>query len=122
MPLQARAHHTPPKPRPIAHCNVCILHTDDALLDEIEDLFVERRLEPVPDMTWESLAQPDRLLADRRVERHGSFDHRLGGFRTAYYFNQGNDVRGIKRMAYYAALRMLAARLNDVHGQARCAR
>jgi hypothetical protein len=32
MPLQARAHHTPTKPRPIAHGDVCILHTDERLV------------------------------------------------------------------------------------------
>src|SRR5271165_1514478 len=73
-------------------------------------------------MTRDSLAQPDRLLADRGVERHSSFDHRLGRLRAAYYFNQGNDVRGIKGMAYHAALGMLTARLNDVHGDAGCTR
>src|ERR1700723_657173 len=122
MPLQARAHHTPSKPWPIARGDVCILHTDDALLDEIEDLSVERRLKPVPNMARESLAQPDRLLADRRIERHGSFDHRLGRLRPAYYFNQGHKMGGIKGMPYHAALGMLTARLNDIHGDAGCAR
>jgi hypothetical protein len=43
----------------MAHGDVCILHTDDALLDEIEDLSVERRLKPLP--TWPATALRSRI-------------------------------------------------------------
>src|SRR6266567_3584820 len=78
MPLQARAHDAPPNPRSVAHGDVGIGHAQHALLDEIEHLLVERRLEAVARVARQRLVKPDRLAADGGVERHCAFDRRFG--------------------------------------------
>src|SRR5277367_2463538 len=47
VPLKARSHHPPPRPRPIAHGDIGVRDAQYALLNEIEDLLVDRRLQPI---------------------------------------------------------------------------
>ncbi len=116
MPLQALAHHTPAEPWPVADRDVRIRHAEHASLDERENLLVERGLKAVGRMARKGLAQPDRLLADRCVERHRALDDGLGRLRPAHHFDEGNDVGRIERVADDAALGTLGAGLDDVHG------
>src|SRR6185312_8874745 len=99
MPLQIRAHHGPAKPRAITHGHVGILNTEDAFLDQIENLAVERCLQPVPYVAWDGLVQPDWLLPNRRIESHRTLNCSLGGFCPADYLNQRHHVRRIKGMS-----------------------
>src|SRR2546428_14186760 len=74
VPLQARAHDAPAEARSPAHRVVGIGDAQDAFLDEVSDLPIERRLEPVRDVSRELLPQVDRLLADRGVKAHRLLD------------------------------------------------
>ena len=47
VPLQARTHHAPAQPGPLAHGIVGVRDAQHALLNEVHDLAIERRLEPV---------------------------------------------------------------------------
>ena len=83
MPLQALTHHAPAKPRSVAHGSISVLDAQHALLDEVEHLAIERRLQAVRDMAGKLLLQVNRLLADRRIERHRRLDRfgRASSFR-----------------------------------------
>src|SRR5580692_4413670 len=107
MPLQAGAHHSPAQPGAVADGDVCIFDAEYALLDEIENLAVERRLQAVANMAGDSFSQADRLLADRSVERYRPFDDRIGRFCSAYHFDQRDHVRRIEGMTDHAALGMM---------------
>src|SRR5215469_8921437 len=72
--LQVRAHDSPPQPWTPAHGIVGLRGTDHALLDEIQNLLVERQLQTVRDVTWDFLAKMNRLLADGCIECHRLFD------------------------------------------------
>src|SRR5580658_3395770 len=56
MPKQARAHHSPPEAGSVTHGDVGVRHTQDSLLDEINDLPIERGLKAIRNMAWEGLA------------------------------------------------------------------
>src|SRR6516164_8682873 len=68
VPLQALAHYAPAKPGPIADRSVSVLYAQDALLNQVKHLAVQRGLEPVRHMSGKLLLQMDRLLADRSIE------------------------------------------------------
>jgi hypothetical protein len=87
VPLQAGAHDAPAQSRPPAHGIVGVGDTQHALLNEVHDLAVESRLESIPDVAGKLLVQQDRLLSNRRVERHGLLDGRRRGLCAAHDFN-----------------------------------
>src|SRR6185295_1272641 len=68
MPLQALAHHAPAKSRSIANGCVSFLDTQHALLDEVEHLAVERRLQPVGDVPGKLFPYMDGFLAYRSIK------------------------------------------------------
>ena len=68
VPLQALAHHAPAKPGSKADGGIRVLHAQDASLDHVKHLAVERGLEPVRHMSRKLLLQMDRSLADRSIE------------------------------------------------------
>ncbi len=122
MPLQARPHRAPAKPRPVGDRNVGISHAQHALLNEIENFLVERRLQSIRRVPRNAFVKPYRLLAHRRVERHRALDRRFRRFGAANDLDQRNDVRRIERMPDDAALWMLAIRLHYIHRDAGRAR
>src|SRR5277367_3479172 len=87
MPLEAWSHHAPSRPRPVAHCHVGVGDAQYALLNEVEDFLVERRLQPVGDMTGKRLEQTNRLFPNRRIKRHGLLDRLGRRFGSAYHFH-----------------------------------
>src|SRR5271169_5531491 len=119
MPLEAWSHHAPSRPRPVAHCHVGVGDAQYALLNKVKHLFVERRLQPVCDVTGKRLEQTNWLFPNRRIKRHGPLDRfgrRLG---SAYHFHQRNYVRRIKRMSDHTPLGTLARGLDNIHSYAR---
>ena len=122
MPLQALAHHAPAKPRSIADGGVRVLDAQHALLDEVEHLPIERRLQAVGHVPGKLLPQMNRLLADRRIERHRLLDRFRRCLGAAHHFHQRNDVRRVERMADEDALGVLALRLHHARRDARRAR
>ena len=122
MPLQALTHHAPAKPRSIADGRISVLDAQHALLDEVEHLAIERRLQAVRDMAGKLLLQVNRLLADRRVERHRRLDRFGRGLRSADHLHERNDVRRVERMPDEDALGVLALRLHHARRDSRRAR
>src|SRR3984957_6917620 len=112
VPLEAWSHHAPSRPRPVAHCHVGVGDTEYALLNEVEDFLVERRLQPVGDMTGERLKQTNRLFPNRGIKRHGLLDRLGRRFGSAHHFHERNDVRRIERMSDHAAFWTLARGLD----------
>src|SRR3954469_24225489 len=108
VPLQTRPHHPPTRPWPIAHGHIRILNAQHVVLDQIHDLFVERGLQPVTDVTRKLLFQLDRLLPDRCVKRERLLDRVRRSFRSSDNFHQWNDVRRIEWMSYKNSFRVLA--------------
>src|SRR5262249_15774449 len=51
VPLQTGPHHSPAKSRPVAHPIVRGRDAQHTLLDQVQDLSVQRSLKPVPYMT-----------------------------------------------------------------------
>ena len=119
MPLQARTHHSPTQPRPIAHRIIGLGNTQDTLLNQIQDLAIESRLKPVCNMAGKFLPQVDRLLADRRIKRHRLLDGFGRCFRPTDDFYQRDDVRRIEGVTNDAAFRMLTFGLQHAHRQPR---
>src|SRR3954447_1026689 len=111
--LQIGTHDAPAESRPPTHGIVRVADTQHALLDEIQDLFVESHLEPVRNVAGDFLVEADGLLSDGFVERDRLFDRRGCGLGAAHHLNQRNDVRWIERVADQATLRALHAGLND---------
>ena len=68
VPLKAGSHHSPTKPRPIAHRIVCVGDAQHTLLDQVHDLPVQRSLKPIGDMSGKLLVQQNGFLADGRIE------------------------------------------------------
>jgi len=108
VPLKARPHHAPTQPRAVAHRDVGVGRADNSLFNEIENLSVHRRLQPVGDMPGERLEQVDGLLPDRAIELHGPVDRLRRRLGSADHFDQRNDVGRIERVPDYTALRTLA--------------
>ena len=52
VPLQARSHHSPPESWTITHRVISIADTQNALLNQIHNFFVEGDLESIADVTW----------------------------------------------------------------------
>src|SRR5438874_10911067 len=69
MPLQTWPHHSPAWSRSITNSNVRILDAQHVVLNQIHDLLVKRRLQPVSDVTGKFLFQMDRFLSNRGVKR-----------------------------------------------------
>src|SRR6266404_2471266 len=74
MPLQALPHHSPAKAGSIANGRISVLDTQHALLNEVKHLAVKCGLEPVRYMAGKLLLQMNRLLTNRRIERHRLLD------------------------------------------------
>src|SRR6185436_8664190 len=69
MPLQAGTHHSPTQTWSITHRIVGITHIQNALLNQVQDLFIKRGLYTVSNVTGKFLVQKDRFLSYRRIER-----------------------------------------------------
>src|SRR6266850_4900922 len=113
MPLQALAHHSPAKSRSKGNRDISLLYTQHVLIDEVNHLSVERRLESVRNVPGKLLPQVDRLFPDRRIKRHGLLDSLGRRFSAPNYFHQGDDVRRIERMPDEDTLRAFAFRLDN---------
>src|SRR5258708_36036655 len=87
VPLEAWSHHAPSWPRPVAHCHVGVGDAQYALLNEVEDFLVERRLQPVGDMAGKRLEQTNRLFPNRRIKRHSLLDRLGRRFGSAHHFH-----------------------------------
>src|SRR5277367_275273 len=87
VPLEAWSHHAPSRPRPVAHCHIGVGDAQYTLLNEVEDFLVERRLQPVGDMTGKRLEQTNRLFPNRRIKRHGLLDRLGRRFGSAHHFH-----------------------------------
>ena len=98
VPLQALTHDAPANSRSVADGSVGVLDTQHVLLDQVEHLAVERRLQSVRHVPGQLLAQKDRFLADRRIELHRLLDGLGRCLAAADHFHQRNDVRRIERM------------------------
>src|SRR5207237_6688058 len=107
MPLQTRPHHSPARSGPITNSNVRVLDAQHVVLNQIHDLLVERRLQPIADMAGKFLLQFDRLLPDRRVKRERLLNCIRRCLRSSDNFHYWNDVWRIKRMSDENALRVL---------------
>src|SRR5262245_55216960 len=88
VPLQTGTHDAPTKPRPPAHGIIRICDTQHALLDEVHDLPIERRLEPVCGMPGNFLPQMDGPLSDGRIKRHRLLDSVGRSLRSADNFDE----------------------------------
>lgn len=62
VPLQALPHYTPAKPRSVANGRIRFLYTQNALLNEVKHLLIERGLESVRYMPGKFLSQVNRFL------------------------------------------------------------
>src|SRR5262249_5202049 len=119
VPLQAGTHHPPTKPRPPADSIVRIRDTQHVLLDEVHDLSVEGRLEPVGDMPRDFLPQMYGLLSDGRIKPHRLLDSVGRSLCSSDYFDERNDVWRIERMSNQHALGAFAFGLHHARGDAR---
>src|SRR3984957_7848032 len=119
VPLEAWSHHAPSRPRSVAHRHVGIGDAQYALLNEVEHLLVERRLQPVGDMSGKRLEQTNWLFPNGRIKRHGLLDRLGRRFGSAHHFHQGNNVRRIERMSYHTPLGTLARGLDNIHSDSR---
>ncbi len=113
VPLQTGSHDSPTKSRPIAHGNIRVGDAQHTLLNQIHDLFVERRLESVPNMTGKFLSQVDGLLTNRCIEGQRLLDCVGRCLGSSDYFDQRNKVRRIERMLDEDTLGVLALRLHN---------
>src|SRR5438270_4807879 len=99
MPLQTRAHHSPARSRSIAHRHVCVFNAQHVMLNQIHDLLVERRLQPISDVTGKFLFQMDRFLSNRCVKRERSLNRFWRCIRSADNLHYWDDVWRIERMS-----------------------
>src|SRR5215471_14973059 len=104
VPLEARSHHAPSRPRPEANCGIRVLDAQHALLNEVEDFLVERRLQPVRDMARKRLEQANRLFPDRRIKCDGLFNRLERRPRSADHFHQRNYMWRVEWMSDHAPL------------------
>src|ERR1700733_2338587 len=122
VPLEAWSHYAPSRPWSVAHCHVCVGDAQHTFLNEVEHFLVERRLQPVGDMTGKCLVQTNWFFPNRRIKRHGLLDRFRRRLGSAHHFHQRNHVRRIERMSDHTPLGTLASGLNNIHRDARRAR
>src|SRR5215475_1017092 len=113
VPLQTRTHHSPAQAGTVAHGIIGIANTQHAILNEIHNLFIERRLETIANVTRKFLVQLNRLLADGGVERDRLLNRFRRRLRSPDDFDQRNEVWRIERMTYQDPLSVLRVRLHD---------
>src|SRR5258708_33238708 len=92
MPLQVLAHYSPANSGAIANGGINVLDTQHILLDQIQDLSIESRLQPVRYVPRKLLFQMNGLLADRCVETHRLLDRFGRCLGAAYHFHQCKAV------------------------------
>src|ERR1700720_4285290 len=119
MKQQIRAHDSPAQPGPPANSSIRSGNVDYVLIDETGEFSIERRLQPIRHVAGNFLADMDRLLPDRRIERNRLLNRFWRGLWPSGNLDQRNDVGRIQRMADDAAFGMLAGRLHDTHRQPR---
>src|SRR5882724_3515834 len=110
-------HHSPTESWSPAHGRVRIGDIQYTLLDEVNDLTVQRGLKAVGHVADDLFADMNRFLADRFVKGDCTLDSFRRCFFTRDYFNERHHVRRIKRMADDATFGMFAGRLHGAHGQ-----
>src|SRR6266702_6590299 len=98
VPLQALPHYTPAKPRSIANGRIRFLYTQNALLNDVKHLSIERGLESVRYVPGKFLSQVNRFLPDRRIKFHRALDSFGRCLSSSNHFDQWNDVWRIKGM------------------------
>src|ERR1044071_5131647 len=106
MPLQTRPHYSPSKSWAITHCIVSVADIQHAVLNQIQDLFIECRLETIANMTRKFFVELDRLLSNRGVKLYSSLDCFGRRLRSPNDFDQGNDVWRVERMTNQDPLRV----------------
>src|SRR5258708_8550287 len=70
VPLQALPHYAPAKPRSIANGRIRFLYTQNALLNDVEHLSIERGLESLRYVPGKFLSHLNRLLPHRPIQCH----------------------------------------------------
>src|SRR6201999_3822216 len=105
-------HHAPANAGSVAHSSVRIRHAEDALLHEVENFLVERRLEAIGYVAGQRFVQTHWLLTDARVERHRTLNRGLGGLGSAHNLHQRHNMRWIERMTDHTTLGSFAAGLD----------
>ena len=104
--VDERPEHRPPQPRPVGDRGVDVGHGGHAPLDQRVGLLPQRGLQPVGDVPRHLLAQPDRLLPDRGVERQRPLDDVLAGLLPGHDLDQRDEVRRVERVPDQHALRV----------------
>src|SRR5271157_2297697 len=115
MKEQVGSHDAPTQPGSPGHCGVGVRDTQDVLMDEVDYLPIERRLESICDVADNLLAKMDGLFADGRVKLDCPLDRFRRCLRAPNHLHQRNQVGRVKRMADDKAFGMLAGRLHDAH-------
>src|SRR5258708_12668483 len=70
VPLQALPHYAPAKPRSIANGRIRFLYTQNALLNDVKHLSIERGLESVRYVPGKFLSHVNGFLPFRRIKCH----------------------------------------------------
>src|SRR5260221_4342204 len=110
-------HHPPTESRSPAHGRVRVSDIQYALLDEVNDLTVQRSLKAVGDVADDFFADMNRFLANRFVKGERTLDSFRRCFFARDYFNEWHHVRRIERMADDATFGMLTGGLHRSYGQ-----
>src|SRR5438094_7078128 len=113
MPLQALTHDAPAESWSVRNRNIRVVYAQHALLDEVEHFSIERRLQAVGHMARKFLPQLNRLLPDRRVERHRLLNDCGRCLATPDDFHERDDVRRVEWVPDEDTLGVLALRLHD---------
>src|SRR5882672_2958567 len=110
-------HHSPTEPRSPAHGRIRIGDIQYALLDEVNDLTVQRCLKAVSDVPDDLFADMNRFLANRFVKGERTLDSFRRCLFARYHFDERHHVRRIEGMADDATFGMLTSGLHRTHGQ-----
>src|SRR5580704_10240703 len=117
MEQHISTHHSPTQSGSPAHGSVRIGDIQYTLLDEIDDLTVQRRLKAVGDVADDLFADMNRFLANRFVERDGTLDSFRRRFFACHYFNERHHMGRIEGMTDDTTFGMLTGGLHRTHGQ-----
>src|ERR1700690_431461 len=117
MEQEIWTHHSPTQSRSPTHGSVRVGDIQYTLLDEVNDLTVQRCLKAVGYVADDLFADMNRFLANRFVERDRTLNSFRRRFFACHYFNERHHMRRVEGMADDTTFGILTGGLHRTHGQ-----